>query len=282
MVRIRPLRLGLALFLGLVAITARAEDNVEPLTVGIVPQQAATRLAALWAPILTEVGKRAGVALEFRTAPNIPTFEQRLAEGAYDLAYMNPYHYTVFSESPGYRAFARQRDKRIRGILVVRRDADLETLEGLDGARIAFPAPAAFAATLLPGAALREAGVEFEPSYVRSHDSVYRAVAQGLYPAGGGIERTFANTDPEVRDQLQVLWRTEGFTPHAFAAHSRIDPAAVIGVRDAMVALSDDPQGQALLASIGFGGIEPADDADWDDVRSLEIDLLNDVGGGQQ
>ena len=282
MVRIRPLRLGLALFLGLVAITARAEDNVEPLTVGIVPQQAATRLAALWAPILTEVGKRAGVALEFRTAPNIPTFEQRLAEGAYDLAYMNPYHYTVFSESPGYRAFARQRDKRIRGILVVRRDADLETLEGLDGARIAFPAPAAFAATLLPGAALREAGVEFEPSYVRSHDSVYRAVAQGLYPAGGGIERTFANTDPEVRDQLQVLWRTEGFTPHAFAAHSRIDPAAVIGVRDAMVALSDDPQGQALLASIGFGGIEPADDADWDDVRSLEIDLLNDVGGEQQ
>lgn len=282
MVRIRPLRLGLALFLGLVAITARAEDNVEPLTVGIVPQQAATRLAALWAPILTEVGKRAGVALEFRTAPNIPTFEQRLAEGAYDLAYMNPYHYTVFSESPGYRAFAKQRDKRIRGILVVRRDADLEALEGLDGARIAFPAPAAFAATLLPGAALREAGVEFEPSYVRSHDSVYRAVAQGLYPAGGGIERTFANTDPEVRDQLQVLWRTEGFTPHAFAAHSRIDPAAVIGVRDAMVALSDDPQGQALLASIGFGGIEPADDADWDDVRALEIDLLNDNGGGQQ
>lgn len=282
MVRIRPLRLGLALFLGLVAITARAEDNVEPLTVGIVPQQAATRLAALWAPILTEVGKRAGVALEFRTAPNIPTFEQRLAEGAYDLAYMNPYHYTVFSESPGYRAFAKQRDKRIRGILVVRRDADLEALEGLDGARIAFPAPAAFAATLLPGAALREAGVEFEPSYVRSHDSVYRAVAQGLYPAGGGIERTFANTDPEVRDQLQVLWRTEGFTPHAFAAHSRIDPAAVIGVRDAMVALSDDPQGQALLASIGFGGIEPADDADWDDVRALEIDLLNDVGGEQQ
>jgi phosphonate transport system substrate-binding protein len=273
------LRLTLGLSLILFVSGLSAQERTEPLTVGIVPQQAAARLAALWAPILAEVGTRAGFELEFHTAPDIPTFEKRLAEGAYDIAYMNPYHYTVFSASPGYRAFARQRDKRIRGILVTRRDAEIDDIEALDGSRLAFPAPAAFAASVLPRAALRDAGIAFEPSYVRSHDSVYRAVAQGLYPAGGGIERTFANTDPEVREQLRVLWRTDGFTPHPFAAHPRVDPLAVDRVRDAMVTLSEDEAGQALLATVGFGGIEAAQDADWNDVRSLEIDLLDGLGG---
>jgi phosphonate transport system substrate-binding protein len=276
-----PFRLAIGLLLILSASSLCAQERSEPISVGIVPQQAATRLAALWAPILAEIGARAGLNLEFRTAPDIPTFEQRLAEGAYDIAYMNPYHYTVFSQTPGYRAFAKQRDKRIRGILVTRQDAGIDDIAALDGSRLAFPAPAAFAASLLPRAALKEAGIDFEPNYVRSHDSVYRAVAQGLYPAGGGIERTFANTDPEVRKQLRVLWRTQGFTSHPFAAHPRVDPAVVDRVRDAMIGMSDDPTGQALLATIGFGGIESAQDADWNDVRALEIDLLDGLGGGE-
>jgi phosphonate transport system substrate-binding protein len=254
---------------------ANAAHADEPLSFGVVPQQAAAQLAAVWSPIFRALSERSGIEIGFRTAPDIPTFEQRLAAGQYDLAYMNPYHYTVFNEQPGYLAFAKQRDKRIRGILVARADTGLTGIQDLDGATLAFPAPAAFAASVLPRAALKEAGIAFEPRYVRSHDSVYRTVAQGLYPAGGGIERTFGNTAPEVRGELKVLWRTKGFTPHAFAAHPRVDAEAVSRLRDAMVAMAGDAEGQVLLASIGFTGIEPATDADWDDVRALEIDLLN-------
>jgi phosphonate transport system substrate-binding protein len=110
---------------------------------------------------------------------------------------------------------------------------------------------------------------------VRSHDSVYLAVAQGLYPAGGGIERTFDNTDPLVRERLRILWRTDSYTPHAFAAHPRLDPALVARVRDVMLAMGDDPEGRELLAAIGFDGIDGAADADWDDVRALGIELLD-------
>jgi phosphonate transport system substrate-binding protein len=266
----------LLLLLAITTITtnARAETKDAELSFGIVPQQAAAQLAALWSPIFKYLSERTGVDMGFRTAPDIPTFEQRLAAGQYDLAYMNPYHYTVFHEHPGYVAFAHQRDKRIRGILVTRADAGIAGIEDLRGATLAFPAPAAFAASVLPRAALREAGIDIEPRYVRSHDSVYRAVAQGLYPAGGGIERTFDNADSSVRDQLRVLWRTEDYTPHAFAAHPRVDKQTVARVRDAMVAMADDPRGQQLLAAIGFVGIDPASDGDWNDVRALNIDLL--------
>ena len=276
-----PLRHLLAIALAVTALifaplaTAADEPARESLSFGVVPQQAAARLAALWAPIFDYVGARAEVKLRFATAPDIPTFEQRLATGQYDLAYMNPYHYTVFHEQPGYLAFAKQRDKRIRGILVTRRDSDIDGIEALTGRTLAFPAPAAFAASVLPRAALHEAGIHVKPRYVRSHDSVYLAVAQGLYPAGGGIERTFNSTDPQVRETLRILWRTKAYTPHAFAAHPRVDPTLVERVRDAMVAMSDDPAGAKLLAAIDFSGIDIASDPDWDDVRALGIELLD-------
>ena len=271
-----PLRRLLPLALLLSSMATAAEDGAPvSISFGVVPQQAAARLASLWAPILDQVGERAGVTIRFATAPDIPTFERRLAAGQYDLAYMNPYHYTVFHEQPGYVAFAKQRNQRIRGILVTRKDAGIDDIAALAGQTLAFPAPAAFAASVLPRAALHRSGIDVEPRYVRSHDSVYLAVAQGLYPAGGGIERTFNNTDPRVRERLRILWRTDAYTPHAFAAHPRLDPALVARVRDVMLAMSDDPEGRALLAAIGFDGIDAAEDAEWNDVRALGIDLLD-------
>lgn len=255
------------------AVIAHQPDDSPTLTFGVVPQQASSKLARLWSPILEDLSTRTGIRIGFRTAPDIPAFEQRLAAGDYDLAYMNPYHYTVFSQAPGYRAFARQRDQRIRGLLVVRRDSPIKDIAELAGQEIAFPAPAAFAASVLPQAALRRAGIDIKPHYVRSHDSVYRAVVGGLYPAGGGIERTFQGAEPEVRDQLRILWTTPDFTPHAIAAHPRVDPALVARIRDAMVAMAETPRGAELLAAIEFDGIEAGEDADWDDVRALGIDL---------
>lgn len=92
------------------------------LTFGIVPQQAATKLARLWSPLLAAIGECSDVQLQFRTAPNIPTFEKRLDQGRYDIAYMNPYHYVVFGKRVGYSALAKQADKQIRGLVVVNAD----------------------------------------------------------------------------------------------------------------------------------------------------------------
>jgi len=245
-------------------------------TFGIVPQQSAAKIAKLWGPILKRVGEQAGVRLKLVTAKNIPTFEQRLAAGEYDFAYMNPYHFTVFHQSPGYQAFAKQRDKTIRGIIVVRRDSDIETFDDMSGSTLAFPSPAAFAASILTRAGLDQRNIPFTPRYVSSHDSVYLAVARGLLPAGGGVVRTFNNTDPAVRDQLRIFWKTPKYTPHAFASHPEVSPDHRQAVADALKALGQTPEGLALLKGINFKGIEAASNSDWDDVRSLQISELDD------
>ena len=268
---------GVGLVLGgglLEPARAQAPGKVRSLTFGIVPQQSASELARLWIPVLGALSERSGVGLRFATAPDIPTFEKRLAAGAYDLAYMNPYHYSVFAQKPGYAAFAKEKARRLRGLVVVRKDSAIRDMKELANQQIAFPAPAAFAATVLVRAEFERTGVPIQPVFVKSHESVYLNVVQRQFMAGGGITRTLQTMEPSIRDELRVLWQTKDYTPHAFAAHPRVSATELQAVKSAMFTADSNPRARSGLEGMGFKGFDPAQDAEWNDVRALGIDTL--------
>ena len=238
---------------------------------GIVPQSNGSRLSKLWTPILQYLESKTGYKLQFATARNIPTFEKRLLAGKYDIAYMNPYHYVQYNALAGYQAFAKAKNKRLKGILVVRKDSPYKSIQDLKSVEMAFPSNA-FAANLVPVAIMSRAGQDIAPKYVSSHDSVYRNIAKGRYPAGGGVMRTFNNTPQEYRDNLKILWKSDGYTPHAFASHSRVPQHVIQRLQQVMLQMDQDPEGKVLLKSIRLKGIEPGKDAEWDDVRALNIE----------
>ena len=264
----------LALFAIVIAVPcAQAAQATKPFSFAIVPQQSAATLARAWRPVLDVLSQRTGHPLKFATATDIPTFEQRLLEGEYDFAYMNPYHYTIMHDRSGYMALAHARDKRIKGIITVRKDASLNSLSDLAGLTLAFPAPASFAATVLPQAELRAQGIDFEPQYVSSHDSVYLAVSSGIYPAGGGVKRTLKSTAAAVSEQLRVLWVTKGYTPHAIAVHPRVPAEVVKAIQATLDTLHESDSGLAALSPLSLSGFQIAVDTDWDDVRALNLGI---------
>lgn len=256
----------------LAAAWPQAGAATPQLTFGIVPQQSASLLARVWIPLLQEVAARSGVRLVFSTAPDIPSFEEGLAKGAYDLAYMNPYHYAVFSQEAGYRAFAKEQGRRLTGIIVVAKDSPYQTLQDLANQKVAFPAPAAFAASMLTRAEFSRQQVPVSVQYVSSHDSVYRGVARGIFAGGGGIQRTLEALEPAVAAQLRVLAKTPSYVPHAFAARPGVPAERVQQVQQAMLSLAADADGQRLLKALSFKGVEPASDAEWNEIRQLKFD----------
>ncbi|OIQ26297.1 phosphate/phosphite/phosphonate ABC transporter substrate-binding protein [uncultured Vibrio sp.] len=264
---------NIALSLLLWGISNVAIANV--ITFGIVPQQSASRLAAQWTPLMAYLSEHTGEKFVFATAANIPTFEKRLSQGDYDFAYMNPYHYVTFHQSNAYEALSKAKNRRIKGIIVARKDANLTQLSQLNGETLAFPAPAAFAASILTRSALVTQEVTFKPDYVSSHDSVYLSVAKGFYPAGGGIVRTFNSMDESIRSQLEIIYTTDGYTPHAIAHHPRINEELAKQVQQLLAELDQTDEGKALLKPLSIQGFDSAKDSDWDDVRSLNIQEIS-------
>jgi phosphonate transport system substrate-binding protein len=254
--------------------TSTTANNIT-ITFGVVPQQSAKKMVERWQPLIQHISEFSGLHIEFETAKDIPTFENNLANGRYDIAYMNPYHFVAFHDSVGYTALARQKNKAIKGIIVTHKDSDITSLEDLNGTEIAFPAPAAFAATIITQAELKKRNISFVPRYVKSHDSVYLAVEKGFFKSGGGILRTFNAVPGDINKALHVLWESNGYTPHAFATHPKMAQNHREAILKALIAISDDTSKSWVLDGLGFNGFIPSNDSDWNDVRALGIASLS-------
>lgn len=257
----------------LLSLSFSSGSNAESLTFGIVPQQSAKKMAASWQPLLNHLSDKTGTTIKFATAKDVPTFESRLAEKQYDIAYMNPYHYTEFHGLAGYQALARQKRKKIVGVIVVAADSPITRVEELHGLTVAFPAPAAFAASILPQAELAKLGISVTPQYVFSHDSVYLNVSKGFLPAGGGIVRTLNSTESDLRSSLRILWKSKAYTSHAIATAEHLKPETRTALLEALLPLNAGEH-KEILAPLKFDGFEEAQNADWNDVRALGIHSL--------
>lgn len=258
----------------IVLLLAVFPSQAQTLVFGIVPQQSAKTLAQNWQPLMHYIAEQTGHTIRFATAKDIPTFEDRLAAREYDIAYMNPFHFVEFEQQAGYNALVRQQGAKITGLIVVKHDSDITSIEQLQGQTLAFPAPAAFAASIIPRAELAKLGIAVQPQYVFSHDSVYLNVSKGFFVAGGGIMRTLQSWEQKNNDSLRVLWTSKAYTPHAIAVKNDLPVRVVTQLLQAFLSINNSDASTDILAPLRFAGFEAAQNEDWDDVRELGIDSL--------
>lgn len=272
-------RRGLCFALGLAPWMLRAQPAPRSLSLSVVPQFPAAALHRDWSPLLERLGRDLGLSLQLQIAQDIPRFETELAAGRPDLAYLNPYHQLQAHRQHGYLPLVRDRQP-LTGLLVVRRDSPLQDVRGLDGQTLVFPAPNAFGASLWMRALLIERdGLRFTPRYVQTHNNVYRHVALGLAPAGGGVNHTLSQEREEVRRELRVLMETPGAAPHPLSAHPRVPAPLRQALRDGLLALTREPEGQALLREVQLPNLVPADQqADYQPLARYHLERHVDAG----
>jgi phosphonate transport system substrate-binding protein len=257
---------------------AASETTAEPPTTylfGVVPQFSATQIVATWRPILDALEAATGRQFRLAGSDSIPAFEEEFAAGRFDFVYMNPYHFVHAERSQGYQPLVRDVGSMLYGIIVVRKDSPIQSVEELQHKRVAFPAPNALGASLLPRAELqRRYGIEIEPRYVRSHSSVYLNVALGKTDAGGGVQKTLEQQPQPVQDALRVLHRTQEIVPHPVAVHPRVPRQIRDQVAAALLTLGNSAQGRELLAAVPIEQIGPASAEDYRPLLALDLETF--------
>lgn len=228
------------------------DASAKTYTFDVVPQFTAAKIHTAWAPLLQRVGKQAGLCFELKIASNIPEFEQTFLKGQAQFAYVNPYHAVLAHQKQKYVPLLADGQEMLTGILVVRKDSGVQTIEALQGKAIAFPAPNAFAASLLIRAELAKKKVDIQPVFVKTHSNVYRAVIAQDMPAGGGVNNTLESEAPEVRSQLRVLYETQAYTSHPIITHAAVPNEVRQRFLNAMQTLQHDAEGQKLLDQVNL------------------------------
>lgn len=228
------------------------QNTTKTYTFDVVPQLTAAKIYTTWSPLLQRVGQEAGLCFELRVSPTIPEFEQRLLKGEPEFVFLNPYHAVLAQQKKKYQPLLADSQDLLTGILVVRTDSPIKNLEDLKGKSITFPAPNAFAASLLIRAELAKKKIDIHPVFVKTHSNVYRSVIGKDAMAGGGVNNTLDNEAPEVRQQLRVLYETPAYTPHPIATHPSVPAAVRERFLKAMLKLTQDEEGRKLLDDINL------------------------------
>lgn len=221
--------------------SSAAQETLPAYTVYVVPQSQAADVQRSWGPILDRVQQETGLKLKLKISRDIPSFEADLNAGKADFAFMNPYHQVQAHASQGYAPLLRD-GKPLVGLLLVRKDSPIKSVQDLQGKVLAFPAPNALGASLLIRAELSEHyKVSFQPFYAKTHANTYRQVLLGKALAGGGIRATLDGESDEVRATLRVLMETPPTAPHPLSAHPRVPQAAQLALANALLKLAKDP-----------------------------------------
>ncbi len=228
------------------------QSTTKVYTFDVVPQLTAAKIYTTWSPLLQRVGQEAGLCFELRVSPTIPEFEQKLLKGEPEFVFLNPYHAVLAHQKKKYQPLLADSEDLLTGILVARADSPIKRLNELKGKNVSFPAPNAFAASLLIRAELAKKKIDINPVFVKTHSNVYRSVIGKDALAGGGVNNTLDNEAPEVRQQLRVLFETPAYTPHPVATHPSVPAAVRERFLKAMLKLTQDNDGRKLLDGINL------------------------------
>ncbi|WP_415886468.1 phosphate/phosphite/phosphonate ABC transporter substrate-binding protein [Neptuniibacter sp. QD37_6] len=257
-------------FLFVFTLACPSVSVAKTFTVGVVPQFDIKTIYSIWQPILDVLEEKTGHKYVLKGSKDIPTFEKDFSMGAFDFAYMNPYHYTI---SEHYKPIARDHGRKLFGILVVNRDEGIQNIQQLEGQTLVFPAPNALGASLMIRSELEQKyGINFTPKFVNTHSSVYLNVVLNLAPAGGGVQKTFNQQQSDIKEKLNILLKTESVQPHPLTAKLDLDSDIVESVTEALLQMGKDENHQKLLAKVPFKKIGAASDRDYDQVRKLNLE----------
>lgn len=244
------------------------------LIIGIVPQQSPVKIFKKWNKFINILSQKSGYTIKMQIEKSIPEFEKNLYSGVYDLAYANPYHYVLAKSRADYQLVVRD-PKVLTGILVAKKDSNINSIKDLKDKNILFPAPNAFAATILTKSDLMKYA-QYDVTkadklrYVNSHDSVYKGVLRDLGNGGGGVMRTFRAVG-NTQDNLKVIHKTTSTPSHPIILHPK-NRDLLETIQKSFQSLSKEE----LKTSI-FKGITVPKDSDYDVVREIVTSLGMDV-----
>ena len=220
-------------------------------TVAVVPRHPPLVIERDWTPLLLRLSAASGYQLVLKFYKSFADFEREVTKGIPDFVFLNPYHAAVAKKSRGYVPLVRDDEQPLVGILVVKKDGAITSVQDLNGKEIVFPAPNAFAASLYIRSLLTQRErVRFTPKYVGTHSNVYRHVVLGFALAGGGVAGTLQRESPELRNELRVIYETPGVQPHPLCAHPRVPAVVREAVTNAVLRFAPDDEGRALLRAV--------------------------------
>ncbi|MFN4099945.1 MAG: PhnD/SsuA/transferrin family substrate-binding protein [Pararhodobacter sp.] len=257
-------RRGLLAALAAVAMPASpALAQTRPFVLALTPVLMTSDLDLL-ALLRNYLSQALGLPVQLATRRSYQDVTMLVLGGKVDAAWVCGYPYVVHRDQLDVLAVPVWRGAPVyESFLIVARDAPARDWRDLDDDLHAFSDPDSNSGYLVTAALLARHGRRVESffrgtMFTYEHRNVIRAVASGLAQSGsvdGYIWEVMTEVEPELGGATRVLRRSEplGFPP-VVTSPAFADPGRSTALREALVSMAGDSQGQALLRELRLDG----------------------------
>ena len=260
----------------------------DTLTFTVVPYEAAEKLHDEYLPMARYLAKQVGCKDgRFISVVDYAGVLAALETGDVDVAYLSPFPYVLatgrMKHPPIPLAMPWVKGSLLyRGIIFVRKDSAIRTLEDLRGKTFAFGDVTSTTGYLLPRAMLERKGIFQSLKWRNAGNAnmVVKAVENGAADAGAAYENVFEvvyRDEPSKADLMRVIATTAAIPNGVYVARADLPRETVEKLRAAFLKMNTDPEGREAMLKAPNDRIVPPDDKLFDPVRetakTLRLDL---------
>ena len=280
-------------FIAVAALATALSSNVfaqgrDPakLRVALLPDENAATLIQNAQPLKTYLEKTLNKKIEIIVTTDYSSMIEAMRFGRIEIAYFGPFSYVLAkSRAPDIEPFAVGLERgapTYNSILIATAGGPVKTLADVRGKPFGFGDQASTSSHLAPRAYLLkkaglDAGKDYTPVHLGTHDAVARAVQAGQVPAGA-LSKAIYDTlidrktiDPSKVVQLDI---SEAIPNYPIVMQGNLAAPLKQAIRNAFLNMKD----KDVLKAFRVEGFVPTDDKAYDVLRETAAILKLDLG----
>lgn len=250
-------------------------SNVKEYSFAVHPSYNPSKLVEAYQPLMDYLNRNIkDTHFSLEASRDYATFEEKYALRKPNIILPNPLQ-SLKAMEKGYHVICMAGDpKDFKGIIIVRRDANIKSPRDLIGKAVSYPAPTAMAACIMPQYFLYQNGInvnkDIDNRYVGSQESsimnayIRETAAASTWPPPW---RIFQKDHPKEAAGLKVIWQTEPLINNSIMVRDDMPVAVRNRIRLLLINLHKTDEGVKILRQMETSRFIPADDRSYNVVK---------------
>lgn len=259
-----------------------------PLTMVIFPRRNVKLTHRMFRPMADYLSRALDRKVQLKTPKDFQSFWEVLDKGEFDLVHLNQYHYIVSSDKHGYQAILKNVEfgsPTMRGVIMVRTDSGIESVEDLRGKKILFGGgPRAMQSYIIPTWLLHNAGLkkgDYQEVFAKNPPNALIATYHRQADAAGVgnvVARLNVVKNSINVEKLKTLLEGPALPQLVWAVKKTMPDNLKQRIQEKLSQLVTHPAGQEVLDKAQLTGLLVAEDHEYDLYRSIVANILGNAG----
>jgi phosphonate transport system substrate-binding protein len=234
-----------------------------PLLIGLIPEQSLFKQMDRYEPLARYLSRKTGIEIQLVVLSRYGNIISNFQSAKMDGAFFGSFTYALAHEKLGVEVLVRPEGldgtSTYHGLIFVRKDSGIGSVEQMQGKRFAFVDKATTAGYLLPLAYFQRHKKNYrtflrEYYFTGTHEDAIYDVLNKKADIGAAKNTVFdrlAQSDRRVSEELVVLARSPAVPENALAVRKGLEGTLKSRLQNELLAMDSDPEGAIVLKEFG-------------------------------